>query len=223
MLCSNHPRNQLFGVLPKISRNIQDHGFLPTILKAVFAVLSPVVVFRSYVIYVRKLEKPAPKPRNSSFSFSWIKPGDASLIAQIETMEEWLKGTLHERLLERCACLAALDGETVVGFNLVNLGVIIIPILKYTRKLPPRSAWSEQIKVDKRYRKRGVGSELRYAIFSELAAKGIDKLYGGTQPINTASLELARKTGFSIFCRVYYLKIFSYQKWFYRRVRDGRD
>lgn len=212
------------GTLPRrISRNVHDYGFLRTILKVISIAFAPIAVFRSYLIYVIKLKEPAPGPRNSSFSFRWIEPGEASLIAQVEAMEEWLDGNLHERLLKNSACLVALDRETVAAFNLINFELMSVPVLKFTRKLPSRSAWSEQITVNKLFRNRGLGADLRYAVFRELAARGVDKLYGATQRGNTSSIKLARKTGFTIFCRLYYLKIFSHQKWFYRRIRNGCD
>jgi hypothetical protein len=207
-------------ILPhRIVRNLEDHGFAVTAKKVSLTILAPIFTFRSYLIYVRDLQDLKPTAvRNTGLEFRWLKPEDGGEIGQIEGMEEWLSETLKSRLMKGAICLAAMDGDIVAGFNLIDLQEMSIPLLHFKRKLCPASAWSDHISVNKVYRKIGLGSDLRNRASMEVAARGIIKFYGSTQPDNATSLRLAARTGFKVFCRVQFLKVLSFKKWFFKRI-----
>jgi hypothetical protein len=204
----------------RIVRNLEDHGFAVTAKKVLLTILAPIFTSRSYLIYMRNLQdlKPA-AVRNTGLEFMWLQPEDEGEIKQIGEMEEWLSETLKSKLIKGAICLAAMDGGTVAGFNLIDLQEMTIPLLHFKRKLCTGSAWSDHISVNKAYRKSGLGSDLRNLASIELAARGIRRFYGSTQPDNLASLRLATNTGFMVFCRIKFVKLLSFKKWFFKRVR----
>ena len=126
---------------------------------------------------------------------------------------------MKKKLKGQTICLAALDNGKVAGFNLVSFGEIYIPLVKLTRKISDDAAWSEQITVSKDYRRMGLGSELRYRIFSELKRRDIRKFCGGTLRDNLASLGLARQLGFREVEDIHFLKLFGFKKWKYDEVQ----
>ncbi len=135
-------------------------------------------------------------------------------------MEEWIADQLDSRNSPAKLCMLAMDKEKVAGFNLIALGEVSIPLIDRVRKLRPDAAWSEQISAHRDYRKRGLGSSLRYHVFDELKQRGFKKLYGGALVNNIASLKLAGKTGFTVLADVHYRKLFNSRKWTWKRIRQ---
>ena len=209
------------GIIRKFLRNLNDYGFLVTLRKIISYLIQPVYENRTYRIYRFDLQNLQETPSGESvFTFKIIDKSDTGIIRQIEDMEEWLKGKVASLLETGGLCLVALDGEKVAGFNLVSLAEGYIPLIGLRKDLRENEAWSDQITVSKNYRGKGLGSALRYRIFKELKKRGIERIYGGTQISNLASLNLARKVGFKEIADVQYLKILNKKRLHFKRVRN---
>ncbi|MBL4575424.1 MAG: GNAT family N-acetyltransferase, partial [Opitutaceae bacterium] len=131
---------------------------------------------------------------------------EKNLIAQILSMEGWLKGRLENLLREDGRCFVALDGDTVAGFNLVSFRKIDIPRVHFIQKLEGKEAFSEQITVHRDYRGRGLATRLRYKVYQDLLTQGINTLYGSTEITNTANLALSQKVGLKDIANIHYRK-----------------
>lgn len=140
-----------------------------------------------------------------------VTPEDREIIQQIEAMEEWLEGSVKHYLESGHICLAVLDQDVVAGFNLISLKKFSIPLLHFSRPLRPHEAFSEQISVNKLYRGKGLGTQIRQKVCQILYHKGIRKLYGATLLSNTASLRLAEKNGFRFIADIQYTKVLLFQ------------
>ena len=207
--------------IKKVRRNLSDYGFGETLRKGMSHLLQAVYVRRTYRIYRRDLrtvqwQDLAPE----GITFTVVDAGDTAVIRQIEGMEEWLQGQLPGRLSQGM-CIAALDGASVAGFNLVAFREIAIPLLNMRKRLRPGQAWSEQISVRKDYRKQGLASALRFRVFSELHRRSFRALYGGALLSNIASLKTAQKVGFRFIADARYLKVLNRECRRYRRIAHG--
>jgi GNAT superfamily N-acetyltransferase len=213
---------ELISLPRKVYRNLQDYGWHVTGGKTLAYLLRSIYFQQVYRIYRIDFDarKPFAKPGENRLIFRILSVQDVDLIAQIEDIAEWLRGRLMTAIATGQLCLVSLDGNTVAGFNLINLNLATIPVLNLKRKLRRGSAWSEHIAVKKEYRKMGLGSTLRLRIFEELKCRGFCRLYGGTLQSNIASLSLARSVGFREIADVHYRKFLSVEKWWYTRVRE---
>ena len=206
--------------IKKIRRNWNDFGIGGAFTKGVQYLLKSVYVDRIYRIYRRDLfAGQFPEPTSEGLVFKVIGTGDSQAIRQIENMEEWLQGQLPE-IMSRGLCVAVFDGPKVVGFNLVAFQQVYVSLLNMRKRLRADQAWSEQITVDKAYRKQGLASALRYRVFSELQKRGIRSLYGGALASNIPSLKTAQKVGFRFIADVRYQKLLNRERRIYRRVRN---
>lgn len=211
----------LSGLAHKIHRNYQDYG-LQTTVKKTLAYLVRSIYFRQVdrVYRINLDATTTPEGLNKhNFIFKILTTQNADMIAQIESIAEWLRGQLTEAIAEGQMCLVAFDGDQVAGFNLINFDQATLILVNQTKKLRKGLAWSEHIAVKKEFRKAGLGSQLRFRIFQELKKRGIRRLYGGTLRSNVASLSLARSVGFKEIADIHYSKFFSYEKWRYKRIR----
>ena len=218
------PRNASFefsGLANKVYRNLQDYGWQITLKKTLAYLLRSIYFRQVYRIYRINLEeiKPSVDLDKHPFTFKILTLQNVDMIAQIENIAEWMRGRLAEALTAGQLCLVALDGSEVAGFNLINFGHATLILVSLQKKLRRDFAWSEHIAVKKKFRKTGLGSQLRLRIFQELKRRGIRRLYGGTLRSNTASLSLARSVGFKEIADIHYRKFFSSKNWHYKRVR----
>jgi hypothetical protein len=204
----------------KLFRNLDDYGIKHTIKKSVFAVLGLVFIKRKYRIYRKDLGNLFDECSTSfgEFQCKEIKSVDEKAIIEIEKIAEWMKGCLEKMLKEGAYCLAIMEDEKVIAFNLINFNNVWIPLVNYYKKFNPISAWSEHIWVVKKYRKSGMATYLRKRIFCEMAKKGIRWLYGGSLLDNKASLRVAEKLDFKCIIDIDYLKIFGCKKWRFIRI-----
>lgn len=211
----------LAGLAHKVLRNLQDYGWRITAHKTLAYLVRSVYFTQVYRIYRIKLDatKPAEDLNNHNFTFKVLTPQNVDMIAQIENIAEWLRGQLAEAISAGQMCMVALDGDEVAGFNLINFDHATLVLVNLKKKLRRDFAWSEHIAVKKKFRRTGLGSQLRHRIFQELTKRGIRRLYGGTLRSNTASLALTRSVGFKEIGDVHYRKILSFEKWRYKRVR----
>ena len=148
-----------------------------------------------------------------------IGPEDGTIINQIENVEEWLKGKLRSKLQKNGLCMAILDREKVVGFNLATTGEGLIELLKLKIITKSDEAWSEQITINKDYRRRGLANLLRNHFYEELRNKGIQALYGHRQEFNIASKGSARKYTSTELGIASYLKVLRYHRLFIKKNR----
>ncbi len=204
----------------KFERNLTNVGWWRTIKKSVAYILQPLYVRRVYRLYrINLATAPEPDcPNPSEFQFILLTAEDTDVIEQIEWHSEWLRGRVSKKLANGQICLVALDGRRLAGFNLIGFGEVEIPLIETCRFFRPGTAWSEHIAVIESYRRRGLGSELRYRIFRELKHRGVRYLYGGTLRSNEPSLKLARRVGFTEYADVTYNRILRFQRWRCRRV-----
>ena len=204
--------------IKKVQRNLSDYGIGETLRKVVESLAGRVYLERTYRIYRRDLRTAQPATEAPpGIELRVIDADDEQAIRDIETMEEWLRGAVKDRL-SKGLCVAAFDGRRVAGFNLIAFKEITIPLLNTIRVLRPRQAWSEQITVAKEYRKSGLATALRHRIFNELKQRGYRALYGGTLLTNIASLKSANKVGFRSVADVRYRKVLHQEFRAYRRA-----
>jgi GNAT superfamily N-acetyltransferase len=211
----------LGGLADKILRNLDDYGWRITIHKTLAYLVRSVYFRQVYRIYRINLAatKPLEDSGKGNFTFKILTAQDASLIAQVENIAEWLRRQLQGKIAAGQLCLVALDGEQVAGFNLINFEQATLVLVNLQKKLRHGFAWSEHVAVKKEFRRTGLASQLRYRIFEELKRRGIRRLYGGTLRSNTASLRLTRSVGFKEIGDIYYRKFFSIENWQYKRIR----
>jgi GNAT superfamily N-acetyltransferase len=209
----------------KFARNSQDYGLRTAIGKSIAYLLQPIFSHRTYCIYKIKIPSNPPEARKPAkdINFQFLGESDHQYTEQIENMAEWYRGKLRQRLAAGDVCLAALCGNRVVGFNLVTFGETYISLIRLTRRLWPSAAWSDHIAVHKDFRRKGIASQLRSQIFSELHSRGIRTFFGGTLCSNKASLNLAGSLGFRVFVEVTYVKLFTWESWICKRVRSSTN
>lgn len=190
-----------------------------TTAKLLNTIIQPFYYHRVYRLYKADLSN-VPTPRNAPppLELRRLDKTDSHLLEQITRMEEWLDAQLEETLNSGSLCLAALDGETLAGFNLISFRRIYLPSVRYKRALPPGTAFSEQISVNKAYRAQGLATTLRLEVFRTLNQEGIRYLYGGTDIRNAANLALCRKVGLNDIADIHYRKRFSQEQTIVRRA-----
>jgi ribosomal protein S18 acetylase RimI-like enzyme len=198
---------------------LTDYGFAVAIGKTIGFIFYYIYYTKIYRIYMIELKNYQPKEKsNGEFQYRLIGCDDASIVKKIEGMEEWLRGKVADLLRKGALCLVAFKNEEVAGFNLATFGEVEMPLIKTKRKFREGDAWSIQITVDSKYRGRGLGSELRYRMFSELKKRRIKKFYGGTLRGNVANLKLSRKVGLREISDIEYIGILGWKRWNVRKV-----
>jgi GNAT superfamily N-acetyltransferase len=205
--------------LRKFQRNMRDYGWPLTAKKAVAYSFRWIYRASEYRVYRIDLADWQPRiPGDGSLQYCLITTEDRELIDQIETMEEWLGRRIAPKLRAGGLCLVAMDGENLVGFNLVGFGRLYILSLELHRTFRPQTAWSEQVSVSPGHRGRGVATELRNRMFSELKARGIRRFYGGTMISNVAALKLAGRVGFREIVDIHFRRVLWRRTWRYSRL-----
>jgi GNAT superfamily N-acetyltransferase len=207
-------------LLRRFRRNLADYGWSATFRKTLSYAFWAIHLHRVYRIYRIDLSKwhPPADLCPNGLAFKIIGSDDQGVIQQIEERYEWLQGHLKKKIEGGGVCLAALQDDRLIGFNLIGFGNVNIPLGGLKRTFRRGDAWSEHIAVQKNARQKGLGSALRYRIFDELRKRGVKRLYGGALRSNLASLTLARKVGFSIIVDVHYLRTLGKRRWRFERV-----
>ncbi len=215
--------NRLTLYCRKFKRNLCDYGFPVAVKKSLFHLLRLFYENRVYRIYtIRLMEWKSQTETDDRFEFRFIGPEDRQIIGQIEAMEEWLTGRVSEKLTRGGLCLVALSGDSVAGFNLVAFKEVHIPLVSLTKRLSETDAWSEQITVNRAYRRSGLGTKLRQRVFQELQRRGIKRLSGGSLVYNMSNLQLTRKVGFREIADIHYTNWIGAKKYKCVRIREAR-
>ncbi len=205
----------------KIIRNCRDYGAGVLLQKCIINIMALVFVRRTYLIYkvdLRKVEIKEPDTiKNIIFRF--ISPDEITIINQIENMEDWLKGKIAAKLKQGDKCLVAIQNSIVVGFNFLGFSAIDIPLIKLFKPLRPDACFSVQITINPKFRGKGIGTNLRYAVFGAMKAAGFRWIYGGTQITNKANMALTRKVGFRALALATYTRVGWHQWLKIKRVR----
>lgn len=201
-------------------RNFHDYGLTTTLTKLGSYLVKPIYENRTYRVYCIQLDRhnPAVIGDNTQFSFKLVRPEDHEIIEKVELLAEWFKGVIENKLRSKHVLLVAMDGDIVAGFNLVAIGKAEIPLLQWAKDLPADEAWSEQITVDKAYRRQGLGNAIRHHIFRELQNIGIKRLCGGALISNQASLKLSRRAGFTEVEDIQFIKTLWHKQWRHHKV-----
>jgi len=193
----------------KLLRNFNDYGLWVCLKKTIFYFLKPFYQNIISIVYKVDLEKIKLTIVNKSdFSYRLVNPEDTNLINQIKKMEEWLQGNIEDKLLANGICMAVLGKDKVVGFYLAALGEVFLPLLKLQVILRPYEAWGEQITIKKKYRRKGLATELKNRIYIVLKERGIKTIYGHAAIFNNASLKSAEKFNSKQLVKMQHLKIF---------------
>lgn len=216
------PAPRLGGIARRIVRNFRDYGLRVTCGKSLAYLARGVYFHQVYRLYRINLTPiaPAATSHSTQFNFRLLSPQDSGLIAQVESIAEWLQGQMKSRIESGQLCLVAMDGSKVAGFNLINLQEASMVLVNRRVPLRAGSAWSEHIAVLKEYRRSGLGADLRRSVFELLRSRGIRRFYGGTLRSNIAALKLTRTVGFKEIGDLHYKKVLSFEEWRFRRVRD---
>jgi GNAT superfamily N-acetyltransferase len=206
----------------KIKRNLRDYGILVCLKKICSGILSPIFEMRKCLLYVvdlLKVEIKSPQ-LTTDIVLKFINSTDDELISQIEDMEDWLQGKLKAKLDNKQKCLAAIHNNTMVaGFNLIGFDSFKLPKIHFNKPLRRFECFSDQITVHPSFRNRGLGTDLRHAVFSAMKSEGYHRMYGATDFSNNANRALTRKVGFKTFALVQYLNFFGCKRHIISRVK----
>jgi len=205
----------------KFKRNLTDYGFLIAVKKMILFPFTDIYKKKDIYVYKKDLTKYEPVEKtNPAFEYVFFEKNNIteSVSNQLIAIEEWLFDKLNLILDNQGICLAAMDGDTVAGFNLVSFNEIYIPLVELKRTFRKNQAWSEQISVKKVYRKKGLGSILRYKMFNELKARGNKSLYGSTMTDNISNIELSKKVGFEIFAKIGFKRLLNRKNYTFEKV-----
>lgn len=213
-------------LIRKVQRNTQDYDWKVAAKRSLAGVLVPVFERRVYRIYRIDLdqatEAAGTENTTGQLTFKLLGRAQRDQLKQIEQYAEWLRGELDGKVASGAVCLAALDGQTVAGFNLVSFGEVYIPPLRRSRVFHDGQAWSEHIAVFPAYRKRGLATEIRRRMIEHLRQRGTRRLYGGTYRWNVPALKLARRLGFRELADGHYRRVLTFKFWSWTRVGYGR-
>lgn len=209
----------LAGAKKKFLRNYRDYGLTSALGKSFTHAFRFIYFSNTYRIYRKNINGSEQEVDcGQGLCFRTVKPGEESITAQIEEMEEWLADKVGDMLGKGALCIAVMDGDRLAGFNIASFGDIEMPLVSTSRRMRPDEAWSEQITVSRDYRGRGVATKLRRKMFLELGRMGIRRFYGGTLPSNRANLALSRKVGFQEIADIRYRKVLHARRWQVKRV-----
>lgn len=117
-----------------------------------------------------------------------LGPGDEAVLANVAdgVFDEAIRPDLARRFLEtdHYRIFVALDGDCVVGM-----------VTGFTHFHPDKEVefFVNELGVDDRYRRQGIGTRLMQAILSEAKAMGCSEAWLGTEQDNAPALGIYRK------------------------------
>ena len=202
-------RNNLKIFKKKLSRNFRDYGFWVCLKKTICYFAKPIYEKTNVVLFKTNLENiDGKKSYQSNLDYKWVESKDAYIIKQIEEMEEWLSGKLEAFLGKKKLCLAALKSNKVIGFYLISLRDIYLPSLCLQVLLKDDEAFGEQITVQKKFRKKGLASEMRSVAYMELKKRGIKTIFATILVDNLASIKANKRGGGKRIGQLIYQNVF---------------
>lgn len=205
-------------------RNLHDYGFWICLKKFVSSVLRAFYKNVNVIIYRLDIESNVKEPINlSSFAFKLLSDRDHEEIAQVEEMAEWLEGKLKYNLVTKKLCMASFDNNKLIGFYLASFEEVFIPQLSLRVILRPDQVWAEEIMIHRKYRGKGLATELKYRIYLELQNRGINTLYACVSVYNKASLKSAEKFELTKAFHVKYLKFLSFKKLIFWEILNNKS
>ncbi len=207
----------------KARRNLRDYGWRITLKKGITYLFGFVFTNRTYRIHRVNLEtwRQEPTPATDCV-FKMLKAEDGWAIEQVEEQAEWYKGKLRNSIAAGGLCCVALQQREVVALNIIKFGEVWIPLVNVRKRFRPHQAWSDYILVRPDFRRRGLGTRLRYEVFDELRRRGVRHLYAGALLNNVASLQSAGRAGYYDVAKIHYLRLLGFRTWRYDRVRGQR-
>lgn len=176
-------------------------------------------LFRSFVIYDKDLTKlNNVRLKNPKLKFLFIFEDNSEILDKLEEISGFSRDLIMERLKTGSDCLVAMEGDKVVGFNMVSFGNIYIHYLEQYMNLLESETWNEQISISNQYRYKGVASDLRDVMFEHLKEKGYTRCIGGTLKINVKARMLARRTGFIEREKVTFIRVLKRKKYYSQKL-----
>lgn len=112
-----------------------------------------------------------------------LEKGNVTFTTDKPSYEEW-----DEAHIKECRFVYELDGN-VVGYTM---------IAPTSKREPYRGVVELSIFVDKKYLRKGIGTDLLTTLCSETEKRGYWTLYSAIFSVNTASIELHKKCGFRV-------------------------
>jgi len=201
-------RNNLIIFKKKFARNFRDYGFFVCLKKTIFYFAKPIFEKKHMILFKVDLNNIDGKELyQSNLDYKFVESKDTYIINQIEEMEEWLAGKL-ESIENKKLCVVALKNGKVLGFYLISLSEIYLPSLYIKVLLKNDEAFSEQITVNKEYRKKGLATELRFIAYAELRKRSINTIYLTTLIDNIAAMRSIEKVGGKRIGQLIYRNVF---------------
>jgi GNAT superfamily N-acetyltransferase len=211
-ICFKRLIDHIIIMKKKFLRHVEDYGITHSLKRTTRFLVSPVFQKPHLIIYeidiINTPEKQIPK---KGYAFKLLEPKDSDFIDQIEVIAEYLKGKLKAKLSTNGICMAVIEQNRVVGFNLASAGEVYLPFLKARVITDTDEAWSEQITIHKDHRKKGLGGALRNRFYAELRKKGFKALYGHREKFNIASERSAKEYTSRLLVKAEYLKIITFE------------
>jgi len=202
-------RNNLIIFKKKVARNFRDYGLLSCLKKSALFLAKPIYEKSNVVLFKTEIKNIDGKELyQGDLDCKLVESKDTYIINQIEEMEEWLIGKLYSSLENKKLCIVALKNKKVIGFCLISLSEIYLPLLYLKVLLENDEAFSEQITVHKKYRRKGVGTQIRFMAYMELKKKGINKIYSSASINKIASIRSIEKVGGKKIGRFFYKNVF---------------
>ena len=108
----------------KLKRNLQDHGLKTLLQKSLAFAIKPFYEDRTYRLYMIDFTRSTTPfaEEIEGLNFHFLSSSDDQLIANVESMSEWLHGSLKNPLEHGALCLVAVSGGSLAGFNLISFG-----------------------------------------------------------------------------------------------------
>jgi len=192
----------------KFRRNFRDFGFFICLKKAISYLARPIYENNNVVLFKSDIKNiDGEKLYQSNLDYKFINSKDTDIIKQIEEMEEWLSIKLESDEGNKL-CLAALKNNEVIGFYLISFSKTHLPFLGLKLLLNNDEAFGDQITVHKKYRRKGISTEMRSIAYMILKKRGIKTIYTAILPYNFASLKSNKRGGGKRIGQLLYKNVF---------------
>ena len=211
-------------LMRKIFRYRHDYGYWISIKQVMLYLIRP--FYENVALILLSIDVnsiPEKELINDNVAYRLGNMDDASLITSIERMEEWLNERTMKRLSKHALCMLALMDQKLSGFYLANLGECDIPLIGLRLIKGLDEAFAEQITISKEYRRKGIATGLKNAIYAEFRKRGIKTVYAATRIYNKALLKFTSMYGAPKAILFRYIKVMGYRRLIYEKIDiEGR-